>query len=446
METNMLAPTGKLAGIVPQKQDFEPIETASRDEIAALQLKRLQWSLAHAYDNVAHYRKAFDQAGARPGDLKTLADLAQFPFTTKGDLRANYPFGMFAVPIEKIARIHASSGTTGKPTVVGYTARDLDMWADVMARSFRACGGRPGMKVHNAYGYGLFTGGLGAHDGAERLGCTVIPISGGMTERQVQLIMDFEPDIITVTPSYMLAILDEFRAKGIDPRKSSLKIGVFGAEPWTNAMRAEIEEAFDMHAVDLYGLSEVIGPGVGCECVESKDGLHIWEDHFYPEIIDPASGRVLPDGESGELVFTSLSKEGMPVIRYRTRDLTRLLPGTARSMRRIEKVTGRSDDMMIIRGVNVFPTQIEELILKDNRLAPHFQIELRREDRLDEMKVRVEARPEAAEESARAGAAAELAHQIKALIGVTADIEVTAPGGIERSAGKAKRIVDLRKK
>jgi phenylacetate-CoA ligase len=442
----MHAGSSKLSDIVPRKQDFEPIEIASRDEIAALQLKRLQWSLKHAYDNVAHYRKAFDQAGARPGDLKTLADLAKFPFTTKGDLRANYPFGMFAVPLEKIARIHASSGTTGKPTVVGYTARDLDMWADVMARSLRACGGRPGMKLHNAYGYGLFTGGLGAHDGAQRLGCTVIPISGGMTERQVQLIMDFEPDIITVTPSYMLAILDEFRAKGIDPRKSSLKIGVFGAEPWTNAMRAEIEEAFDMHAVDLYGLSEVIGPGVGCECVESKDGLHIWEDHFYPEIIDPASGKVLPDGESGELVFTSLSKEGMPVIRYRTRDLTRLLPGTARSMRRIEKVTGRSDDMMIIRGVNVFPTQIEELILKDDRLAPHFQIELRREDRLDEMKVRVEARADAAEESARKTAAAELAHRIKQLIGVTADVEVTAPGAIERSLGKAKRIVDLRKK
>jgi phenylacetate-CoA ligase len=442
----MLASTGKLAGIVPRRQDFEPIEIASCDEIAALQLKRLQWSLKHAYDNVAHYRKAFDQARVYPGDLKTLADLAQFPFTTKGDLRANYPFGMFAVPVEKIARIHASSGTTGKPTVVGYTARDLDMWADMMARSLRACGGRPGMKVHNAYGYGLFTGGLGAHDGAQRLGCTVIPVSGGMTERQVQLIMDFEPDIITVTPSYMLAILDEFRAKGIDPRKSSLKIGLFGAEPWTNAMRAEIEEAFDMHAVDLYGLSEVIGPGVGCECVESKDGLHIWEDHFYPEIIDPASGAVLPDGEKGELVFTSLTKEGMPVVRYRTRDLTRLLPGTARSMRRIEKVTGRSDDMMIIRGVNVFPTQIEELILKDDRLAPHFQIELRREDRLDEMKVRVEARADAADESARLGAAAELAHRIKALIGVTADVEVTAPGGIERSVGKAKRIVDLRKK
>jgi phenylacetate-CoA ligase len=442
----MLASTGKLAGIVPRRQDFEPIEIASRDEIAALQLKRLQWSLKHAYDNVAHYRKAFDQARVHPGDLKTLADLAQFPFTTKGDLRANYPFGMFAVPPEKIARIHASSGTTGKPTVVGYTARDLDMWADMMARSLRACGGRPGMKVHNAYGYGLFTGGLGAHDGAQRLGCTVIPVSGGMTERQVQLIMDFEPDIITVTPSYMLAILDEFRAKGIDPRKSSLKIGLFGAEPWTNAMRAEIEEAFDMHAVDLYGLSEVIGPGVGCECVESKDGLHIWEDHFYPEIIDPASGKVLPDGEQGELVFTSLSKEGMPVIRYRTRDLTRLLPGTARSMRRIEKVTGRSDDMMIIRGVNVFPTQIEELILKDDRLAPHFQIELRREDRLDEMKVRVEARPDAADEGVRASAAAELAHQIKALIAVNADVEVTAPGAIERSMGKAKRIVDLRKK
>jgi phenylacetate-CoA ligase len=442
----MLALTGKLAGIVPRKQDFEPIEIASRDEIAALQLKRLQWSLKHAYDNVAHYRKTFDEARVHPSDLKTLADLARFPFTTKHDLRANYPFGMFAVPMEKIARIHASSGTTGKPTVVGYTAGDLEMWSDMMARSLRACGGRPGMKVHNAYGYGLFTGGLGAHDGAERLGCTVIPISGGMTERQVQLIMDFEPDIITVTPSYMLAILDEFRAKGIDPRKSSLKIGLFGAEPWTNAMRAEIEEAFDMHAVDLYGLSEVIGPGVGCECVESKDGPHIWEDHFYPEIIDPESGKVLPDGSQGELVFTSLTKEGMPVIRYRTRDLTRLLAGTARSMRRIEKITGRSDDMMIIRGVNVFPTQIEELILKDDRLAPHFQIELRREDRLDEMKVRVEARPEASSESARADAATELAHQIKALIGVTADVEVTAPGGIERSLGKAKRIVDLRKK
>ena len=442
----MVTPTGKLAGIIPRKQDFEPIEIASRDEIAALQLTRLQWSLKHAYDNVAHYRKAFDQAGVRPNDLKTLSDLAKFPFTTKGDLRANYPFGMFAAPLERIARIHASSGTTGKPTVVGYTARDLEMWADVMARSFRACGGRPGMKVHNAYGYGLFTGGLGAHAGAERLGCTVIPISGGMTERQVQLIIDFEPDIITVTPSYMLAILDEFRAKGIDPRKSSLKIGVFGAEPWTNAMRAEIEEAFDMHAIDLYGLSEVIGPGVGCECVESKDGLHIWEDHFYPEIVEPESGKVLPDGSRGELVFTSLTKEGMPVVRYRTRDLTRLLPGTARSMRRIEKVTGRSDDMMIIRGVNVFPTQIEELILTDDRLAPHFQIELRREDRLDEIKVRVEARADAADESARVGAGVELAHRIKALIGITADVEVVAPGGIERSIGKAKRIVDLRKK
>src|ERR1700730_4901916 len=446
METNMLAPTATLPGVVPKKQDFEPIETASRDEIAALQLKRLQWSLAHAYDNVAHYRKAFDQAGARPGDLKTLDDLAKFPFTTKGDLRANYPFGMFAVPMEKIARIHASSGTTGKPTVVGYTARDLDMWADVMARSFRACGGRPGMKVHNAYGYGLFTGGLGAHDGAERLGCTVIPISGGMTERQVQLIMDFEPDIITVTPSYMLAILDEFRAKGVDPRKSSLKIGVFGAEPWTNAMRAEIEEAFDMHAVDLYGLSEVIGPGVGCECVESKDGLHIWEDHFYPEIIDPASGKVLPDGERGELVFTSLTKEGMPVIRYRTRDLTRLLPGTARSMRRIEKVTGRSDDMMIIRGVNVFPTQIEEQLLRCTGLAPHYQIELRREQRLDVMRLLVEARGDHADEASRAAQAAALAAHIRSNVGISVEIVVGDPGNIERSAGKARRVVDLRPK
>jgi phenylacetate-CoA ligase len=353
---------------------------------------------------------------------------------------------MFAVPRERLVRLHASSGTTGKPTVVGYTAGDIDAWSHVMARSIRASGGRPGMKVHVAYGYGLFTGGLGAHYGAERLGCTVIPVSGGMTERQVRLIADFEPEIIMVTPSYMLAILDEFRAQGLEPRHSSLQIGLFGAEPWTNAMRAEIERGFDMHAVDLYGLSEVIGPGVASECVETKDGLHVWEDHFYPEIIDPETAEMLPDGERGELVLTSLTKEAMPVIRYRTRDLTRLLPGTARSMRRMEKVTGRSDDMIILRGVNLFPTQIEELILRDRRLAPHFLIELRRDQRLDCMTVRVEARAEAADEASRAASAHELAHRIKSLIGITAEVDAVPPGGIERSLGKAKRILDLRPK
>ena len=341
--------------LTPRKEDLDPIEVASRDEIAALQLQRLKTTLRRVYDNVPHYWKTFDAAGVHPDDLNTLADLAKFPFTTKEDLRGTYPFGLFAVPSEDIVRIHASSGTTGKPTVVGYTKGDIEVWAEVVARSIRASGGRRGMKLHNAYGYGLFTGGLGLHYGAERLGMAVIPISGGMTERQVQLITDFEPDIITITPSYMLAVLDEFRRQGIDPRETSLKAGIFGAEPWTNAMRAEIEQAFDMHAVDIYGLSEVIGPGVGNECVETKDGLHLWEDHFYPEIIDPVTGKVLPDGEKGELVFTTLTKEGMPVIRYRTRDLTRLLPGTARSMRRMEKITGRSDDMMIVRGVNVFP-------------------------------------------------------------------------------------------
>src|SRR5262245_50215802 len=349
--------------LTPRKEDLDPIEVASRDEIAALQLKRLKWTLRHVYDNVPHYWKKFDSAGVHPDDLNSLEDLAKFPFTSKEDLRTNYPFGLFAVPIQQIVRTHASSGTTGKPTVVGYTKQDIDTWADVVARSIRASGGRPGMRVHVAYGYGLFTGGLGAHYGAERLGCMTIPVSGGMTERQVQLIQDFAPDIIMVTPSYMLAILDQFRRVGVDPRSTSLKVGIFGAEPWTQAMRQEIERAFDMHAVDIYGLSEVMGPGVANECVESKDGLHIWEDHFYPEIIDPVTGKVLPDGETGELVFTSLTKQAMPVIRYRTRDLTRLLPGTARSMRRMEKVTGRSDDMMIVRGVNVFPTQIEELLL-----------------------------------------------------------------------------------
>ncbi len=425
---------------------LEPIEQASRDEIAALQLDRLRWSLRHAYDNVAAYRKKFEAAGVRPDDLRQLSDLARFPFTTKQDLREHYPFGMFAVPQENIVRIHASSGTTGKPTVVGYTRRDIDTWSNLMARSIRASGGKPGMKVHVAYGYGLFTGGLGAHYGAERLGCSVIPVSGGMTERQVQLILDFEPDIIMVTPSYMLAILDEFRAKKLDARKSSLKIGIFGAEPWTNSMRSEIEDSFAMDAVDIYGLSEVMGPGVANECVETKDGLHVWEDHFFPEIIDPRSGKVLADGERGELVFTSLTKEGMPVVRYRTRDLTRLLPGTARSMRRMEKVTGRSDDMMIVRGVNVFPTQIEEQLLRCTGLAPHYQIELRREQRLDVVRLLVEARPSHADEASRAAQAAALAAHIRNNIGVGVEIVVGDPGNIERSAGKARRVVDLRPK
>jgi phenylacetate-CoA ligase len=424
---------------------MEAIETASRDELAALQLQRLRWSLRHAYDNVPHYRARFDAAGVHPDDLRTLDDLAKFPFTTKADLRANYPFGMFAVPRDKISRIHASSGTTGKPTVVGYTAGDIDTWADLMARSIRAAGGRPGMTVHVAYGYGLFTGGLGAHYGAERLGCTVIPMGGGQTERQVQLIADFRPDIIMVTPSYMLALLDGFRAAGIDPRGTSLRIGIFGAEPWTNAMRGEIENSFAMDAVDIYGLSEVMGPGVAMECAETKDGLHVWEDFFYPEVIDPVSGKVLPDGEAGELVFTSLAKEAMPVIRYRTRDLTRLLPGTARTMRRMEKITGRSDDMMIVRGVNVFPTQIEELILAQDDLSGHYQVVLTRAGRLDEMAVHVEARPEHFA-AGTDGVAAILAARIKEMVGVTAQVTVMAPGSIERSMGKAKRVVDLRTK
>jgi len=432
--------------LTPDKADLDPIEIASRDEISALQLERMKTSLAHAYDNVPHYRAAFDAKGVHPGDLKTLADLSKFPFTVKQDLRDNYPFGMFAVPQSEIARVHASSGTTGKPTVVGYTKSDIDVWSDVMARSIRASGGRPGEMVHVAYGYGLFTGGLGAHYGAERLGCAVVPVSGGMTERQVTLINDFKPDIIMVTPSYLLAILDEFREQGLDPRECSLKVGIFGAEPWTDAMRSEIEQAFDMHAVDIYGLSEVMGPGVANECVETKDGLHIWEDHFYPEVIDPETGEVLPDGEMGELVFTSLTKRAMPVIRYRTRDLTRLMPGTARSMRRMQKVTGRSDDMMIIRGVNVFPTQIEEQILKCAGLAPHFVLVLTRSDRLDEMEVRVECQPDAADEAARAAQARELSHHIKSVVGVSARITVVEPGGVERSMGKAQRIVDKRPK
>ena len=430
----------------PRPGDLEAIETASRDEISALQLERMRWSLAHAYENSPFYRQRFDEAGVHPSDLKTLSGLAKFPFTTKKDLRDTYPFGMFAVPREKLARIHASSGTTGKPTVVGYTKKDIDTWATVVARSIRASGGRAGDIVHVAYGYGLFTGGLGAHYGAEKLGCTVVPISGGMTERQVTLMQDFKPRIIMVTPSYMLSILDEFRKHGIDPRESSLAVGIFGAEPWTNAMREEIEQAFDMHAVDIYGLSEVMGPGVANECVETKDGLHIWEDHFYPEIIDPITGEVLPDGEIGELVFTTLTKEGLPIIRYRTRDLTRLLPGTARSMRRMEKITGRSDDMMILRGVNVFPTQIEEQILKCRGLAPHFQIELTRSGRMDNMTVHVECTLEAAEEGARSGSARELAHHIKSVVGVSTKILVHEPGGVARSEGKAKRVVDNRPK
>jgi phenylacetate-CoA ligase len=432
--------------LTPPRDSLDPIEIASRDEIAAVQLKRLQQTLRHVYDNVQHYWKAFDAAGVHPDDLKSLADLAKFPFTTKADLRANYPFGMFAVPKEEIARVHASSGTTGKPTVVGYTRRDVETWAEVVARSMRAAGAKRGMMLHNAYGYGLFTGGLGLHYGAEKLGVSVTPISGGMTERQVQLITDFQPDIITVTPSYMLAILDEFRRQGIDPRQTSLKVGIFGAEPWTNAMRHEIEQAFDMHAVDIYGLSEVGGPGVANECVETKDGLHIWEDHFYPEIIDPVTGAVLPDGEKGELVFTTITKTGMPVIRYRTRDLTRLLPGTARTMRRMEKITGRSDDMMIVRGVNVFPSQIEEQIFKVPALAAHYQIILTRDDRLDEMEVLVEATPTAAHIDVRRASAVVLSGLIKDNIGSSARVSVTDPGTIERSQGKARRVIDNRPK
>ncbi len=429
----------------PAPGDLEPIERASRDELEALQLARLRWSLQHAYDNVAHYRSKFDAAGVRPEDLVTLADLAKFPFTTKSDLRDNYPFGMFAVPRDRVVRVHASSGTTGKPTVVGYTRNDVDMWANVMARSIRAAGGRAGDRVHVAYGYGLFTGGLGAHYGAERLGCTVIPMSGGMTERQVQLIYDFEPEIIMVTPSYMLAIAEEIERQGRDPRTCPLQVGIFGAEPWTPAMREAIESKCGMDAIDIYGLSEVIGPGVGQECIETKDGLTIWEDHFYPEVIDPASGAVLPPGEKGELVFTSLTKEALPIVRYRTRDLTRLLPPTARSMRRIEKITGRSDDMLIIRGVNVFPTQIEELIVKERVLAPHYQIEVSRPKHLDEVAVLVERTPQSGfAEGDEAGR--RLEHLIKSMIGISAEVRVAAPGSIERSIGKAKRVVDRRPK
>ncbi len=432
--------------LTPARESLDPIEIASRDEIAALQLDRLKWSLRQAYENVQFYRASFDAAGVHPDDLTGLADLAKFPFTKKSDLRDNYPFGLFAVPREQIVRVHASSGTTGKPTVVGYTARDISNWADLVARSMRASGTRPGDIVHIAYGYGLFTGGLGAHYGAERLGCTVVPVSGGMTPRQVTLIEDFRPTTIMVTPSYMLNILDEFRRQGRDPRDTSLQVGIFGAEPWTNAMRAEVEAAFDMHAVDIYGLSEVMGPGVANECVETKDGLHVWEDHFYPEIIDPVTGQPVADGEFGELVFTTLTKEGLPIIRYRTRDLTRLLPGTARSMRRIEKITGRNDDMIILRGVNVFPTQIEEQVLATTGLAPHFQIELHREGRMDAMQVNAEALPGHADEAARAALGRTLGKRIKDVIGISVAVTVTPPGGVPRSEGKAVRLVDKRPK
>src|SRR5216683_4966921 len=423
--------------------EIDEAERASRDEITALQTKRLGWTLAHAYDNVTHYKKAFDKVGVHPSDFKQLSDLAKFPFTVKTDLRDNYPFNMFAVPREKLVRIHASSGTTGKPIVVGYTRGDIDTWSDVMARSIRAAGGRPGHIIHNAYGYGLFTGGLGAHYGAEKLGCTVVPVSGGMTERQVTLIRDFRPDIIMVTPSYMLAILDEMERQGDDPAACSLRFGIFGAEPWTNEMRREIEARAGIDATDIYGLSEVIGPGVAQECVETKDGLHIWEDHFYPEVIDPLTGEVLPDGEEGELVFTSLTKQAMPVIRYRTRDRTRLLPGTARTMRRMQKITGRTDDMIILRGVNLFPTQIEELIMGIPALSPHFQLHLTREDRMDQLAVHVEHRP-GMSESDSADAATTLSARVKNTIGVTITTSVMAPDSIERSVGKMRRIVDHR--
>jgi phenylacetate-CoA ligase len=426
------------------RHTLHAIETASRDELQALQLERLRWSVGHAYSGNPAYKAKFDAAGVHPDDLKTLGDLGKFPFTTKLDLRDAYPFNFFAVPQDKLARIHASSGTTGKPVVVGYTRKDIDTWATVAARSIHAAGGRAGMKVHVAYGYGLFTGGLGAHYGAEALGCAVIPMSGGQTEKQVQLICDFAPEIIMVTPSYMLAILDEFARQGLDARKSSLTTGIFGAEPWTEAMRREIEAAFAIDAVDIYGLSEVMGPGVAQECVETKDGPTIWEDHFYPEIIDPETGEVRPDGEEGELVFTSLTKEAMPVIRYRTRDLTRLLPGSARTMRRMAKITGRSDDMMIVRGVNVFPSQIEEQILAFPSLSPHFTVELTRPGRMDQVKIAVECRSNASGAEQQRDSRL-LADQIKSLIGITVAIEIVEAGGLPRSQGKASRVIDRRK-
>ena len=430
--------------LTPDRASLDPIEIASRDEITSLQLERLKWTVAHAYENVGLYKRKFDADGVHPDDLKAPEDIAKFPFTTKEDLRQSYPFEMMAVPMEQVARIHASSGTTGKPTVVGYTQKDVDNWAQLVARSIRASGGRPGDRIHVAYGYGLFTGGLGAHYGAEALGCTVIPVGGGMTQRQVQLIVDFKPDIIMVTPSYLLAVADEFEAQGIDPRSTSLKSGIFGAEPWTNAMRAEIETRFDMHGVDIYGLSEVMGPGVANEAVEEKDGLYIWEDHFLPEIIDPDSGAVRADGSEGELVFTSLTKEALPIIRYRTRDLTTLRLGSARTMRRMDKITGRSDDLIILRGVNVFPSQIEEHILKIDGISPHYQIELSKSGPLDVMKVRVEAAPGNEDADRRGALAAQLAENIKQNVGISAEIDVTPVGKVDRSAGKAVRIIDRR--
>ena len=431
------------------RNQLEPIEKASADELRALQLDRLRWSLEHAYEKVPHYRKTIGAAGLHPGDLKDLGDLAKFPFTTKADLRANYPFGMFAVPMDEIVRVHASSGTTGKPTVVGYTKQDIDIWSAVMARSIRAAGGRSTDIVHIAYGYGLFTGGLGAHYGAEALGATVVPVSGGMTERQVQLIRDFKPGIIMCTPSYLLVIGDEFARQGLDPAQCGLRIGIFGAEPWTESMRAALEKRFGLVALDLYGLSEVIGPGVAQECIETRDGLTVWEDHFYPEIIDPQSGAPLPDGQNGELVLTSLTKTGMPVIRYRTRDITRLLPGTARTMRRMARITGRTDDMLIIRGVNVFPSQIEELLLKHEQLAPHYVLEVRRDGHLDELDVVVERRPGipgSLSSAAAAGVADDVERAIKGYIGVSAKVRVVEPETVQRSQGKAVRVIDKRPK
>ncbi len=431
-------------GDPPRPEQLDPAERQGTDELRGVQLERMQWSLRHAYDNVPHYRSAFDDAGVHPSECRELADLSRFPLTTKADLRDTYPFGMFAVPRSQVRRVHASSGTTGRPTVVGYTQADLDVWSDLVARSIRAAGGRPGDLVHIAYGYGLFTGGLGAHYGAERLGCTVVPVSGGMSPRQVQLITDLRPRVIMVTPTYMLALLDEFARQGLDPRACALEIGIFGAEPWTEPMRAELEDRLALHAVDIYGLSEVMGPGVAQECVETKDGPHIWEDHFYPEVIDPASGEVLPDGELGELVLTSLSKQAMPVIRYRTRDLTRLLPGTARpAFRRMERITGRSDDMIILRGVNLFPSQVEELVLTTAGLSPHFQLVRGRDGRLDTLTVRVEARGDCP--SARRGAAAaELTRAVKNRIGVSVTVEVIDPDTLERSLGKLQRVIDNR--
>ena len=431
-------------GDAPPADLLDPAERMSVDELRATQLDRLRWTLHHAYDHVPHYRQAFDAAGVHPDDCRDLSDLAKFPLTTKADLRENYPFGMFAVPQHEIRRIHASSGTTGKPTVVGYTADDIENWAGLMARSIRAAGGRPGHRVHNAYGYGLFTGGLGAHYGIEKLGAVAIPVSGGLTPRQVQLITDFRPEIIMMTPSYMLTIIDEFAKQGLDPTASSLQVGIFGAEPWTEQMRREIEDRMDMHAVDIYGLSEVMGPGVAQECVETKDGLHVWEDHFYPEVIDPLDGTVLADGEEGELVFTSLTKQALPIIRYRTRDLTTLLPGTARpAMRRMRRITGRSDDMIIVRGVNLFPTQIEEIVLRTPGLAPHFQLVLTTEGRLDVLTVRVEARPDTPAER-RAPAEAEVVAAVRDTVGVGVRCTVVDPDTLERSVGKLQRLKDQR--